>query len=297
MSDVPAVIAIGETMAMVAPAVAEPLAVARDLRLHEGGAESNLASHLASVGVGAAWVSMLGDDALGHRVCDAIAARGVGTQWVGFDGTAPTGVYFKDPGHGVLYYRAGSAASAMSPGTVADIPLESARIVHLTGITPALSASCADLVVEVMARVAASDALLSFDVNYRAGLWSTAQAGPLLLDLARRADLVFVGQDEASTLWGCADADQVRAVLPEPGRLVVKEGDVGATEFGAGSPAFEPAIPTQVVEAVGAGDAFAAGYLAALLRGGDAAARLRAGHRQACLVLGSTSDYIAEPAG
>lgn len=297
MSDVPAVIAIGETMAMVAPARAEPLATAHELRLHPGGAESNLASHLARLGVEAAWVSILGDDALGHRVRDAIAARGVDTRWVAFDATAPTGVYFKDPGRGVLYYRTGSAASRMTPETVAGIPLERARVVHLSGITPVLSNGCTALVDAVFDRVAPSPALLSFDVNYRPSLWSAADAGPVLRDLARRADIVFVGQDEALALWGCADADQMRAILPEPRLLVIKDGDVGATEFSAAGRAFEPAIPTQVVEAVGAGDAFAAGYLAALLRDEDAPGRLRAGHEQAHPVLLSTSDFIAEPAG
>jgi 2-dehydro-3-deoxygluconokinase len=130
------------------------------------------------------------------------------------------------------------------------------------------------------------------------------------LEIARRADLVFVGLDEAEALWGCDTAADVRTLIPEPARLVVKDGAIGATEFdrtadrdsdpdgdrnGDGDTVtFVPAIPTQVVEPVGAGDAFAAGYLAALLNGGDTAARLAAGHERAHLVLLSTSDFISE---
>ncbi|MEO7015731.1 MAG: sugar kinase [Leifsonia sp.] len=290
----PRLIAIGETMMMLVPARAESLSTADELRIHAGGAESNVACHVAHAGLSSAWVGALGNDVLGHRIHRTIESHGVDTRWVTFDATAPTGVYFKDPGHGVLYYRAGSAASRMSPGTVASIPLEEADIVHLSGITPALSASCAALVDTVFERVAASSATLSFDVNYRPSLWPEGAAAPALRALANRADIVFVGRDEAQALWGCSTADDVRALLPEPGRLVVKDGDVGATEFSTEGSVFELAIPTDVLEAVGAGDAFAAGYLSALLRGDTTNARLRAGHERARLVLLSTSDFVAE---
>ena len=291
-------ITLGETMALITPAHAEPLRVAREVRLLIGGAESNVAMHAAQLGVPTAWVSALGDDALGARVRDEVAGRGVDTRWVTMDPNAPTGVYFKDPGHGVLYYRRGSAAARMSPASVAGVPLEHAEVVHLSGITPALSASCAALIDTVIDRVALGPGVLAFDVNHRAALWAPGAAASALLPLARRADLVFVGLDEAECLWHTATADDVRALLPEPTTLVVKDGDVGATEYrraaGADHRTFAPAIPTEVVEAVGAGDAFAAGYLAALLQGADAAARLQGGHQRAHLVLQSTSDFVAD---
>jgi len=291
-------ITLGETMALITPAHAEPLRVAREVRLLIGGAESNVATHAAQLGVPTAWVSALGDDALGVRVRDEVAARGVDTRWVTMDPDAPTGVYFKDPGHGVLYYRRGSAAARMSPASVADVPLEDAEVVHISGITAALSASCASLIDTVIDRVAAGPGVLAFDVNHRAALWAPGAAAAALLPLARRADLVFVGLDEAECLWHTATADDVRALLPEPTTLVVKDGDVGATEYrraaGADHRTFVPAVPTDVVEAVGAGDAFAAGYLTALLQGAEAAARLQGGHQRAHLVLQSTSDFVAD---
>jgi 2-dehydro-3-deoxygluconokinase len=291
-------ITLGETMALITPAHAEPLRAAREVRLLTGGAESNVAMHAAQLGVPTAWVSAVGDDALGVRVCDEVAGRGVDTRWVTVDPGAPTGVYFKDPGHGVLYYRRGSAAARMSPASVADVPLEDAEVVHISGITPALSASCAALIDTVIDRVTAGPGIVAFDVNHRPALWAPGAAASALLPLARRADLVFVGLDEAECLWHTATADDVRALLPEPTTLVVKDGDVGATEYrraaGADHGTFVPAVPTDVVEAVGAGDAFAAGYLAALLQGADATARLQAGHQRAHLVLQSTSDFVAD---
>jgi 2-dehydro-3-deoxygluconokinase len=292
----PRLITIGETMMMFAPARAESLETADRVHLFPGGAESNVACHVAQAGLDAAWVGAVGDDVFGRRIRRSIEGHGVDTRWVTVDPAAPTGVYFKDPGNGVLYYRSGSAASRMSPATVASIPLEDADVVHISGITPALSASCAALVQTVFDRVAASSATLSFDVNYRSSLWPVADAAAVLRTLASRADIVFVGRDEAQVLWGCSTADDVRALLPEPERLVVKDSDVGATEFSVDGSVFEPAIPTEVLEAVGAGDAFAAGYLAALLRGDAMNDRLREGHERARLVLRSLSDFVAEPA-
>lgn len=296
----PRLITLGETMVMLTPGPGESLATSTELQVHAGGAESNVAAHVAALGIDTAWVSAVGDDILGARVRDSIAGRGVDVTWVRIDPDAPTGVYFKNPGHGVLYYRAGSAASRMTTDAVAEVPFEDAEIVHLSGITPALSSSCAELVDAVFDRVAPGAGLLSFDVNHRAALWTPGEAAPVLLALARRADIVFVGLDEAQTVWGCRTADEVRALLPEPARLVVKDGDIGATEFARDTAAstdtttFVPAIPTAVVEPVGAGDAFAAGYLAALIRGEDAQQRLGAGHTRAHLVLRSTSDFVAD---
>ncbi|MEV7632871.1 sugar kinase [Microbacterium sp. NPDC089318] len=294
----PRLIAIGETMALIAPARPEPLATTQDVRLLIGGAESNVAIHAAQLGIPSAWVSAVGDDALGVRVRDEVASHGVDVDWVTIDPAAPTGVYFKDPGRGVLYYRRGSAASAMTPDTIAAVPLEQADLVHVSGITPALSSSCAALIDAAIDRVAASEGILSFDVNHRAALWPPGAAAPALLALARRADVVFVGLDEAEGLWGTVDADAVRALIPEPALLVVKDGDVGATEYERGDDAdvrtFAPAIRTEVVEAVGAGDAFAAGYLAAHLNGAAADERLLSGHRRAHLVLQSTGDLLPD---
>lgn len=290
----PALITLGETMVLVTPRDATRLADADDVRLTIGGAESNVAAHVATLGQRAAWVSALGDDVLGHRVHRTVTDQGVDTRWVSFDPDAPTGVYFKDPGHGVHYYRAGSAASRMSPGSVADVPLEDAEIVHVSGITPALSASCAAMIDAVIDRVTTTGrGSLSFDANHRAALWPASVAAPVLLDLANRSDIVFVGLDEAETLWGCRTADEVRALVPSPGHLIVKDGDVGATEFSDAGTVFVPAIRTEVVEAVGAGDAFAAGWLAAKLAAEASESRLQAGHRRAHLVLQSTEDVPA----
>ncbi|MBG0741511.1 sugar kinase [Paeniglutamicibacter antarcticus] len=287
----PEIITIGETMLLVTPTVGEALEDAATFHLDVGGAESNLASHLASLGRCAAWVGQFGNDALGRRALRLLRGRGIDLRWARIEPSAPSGVYFKNPGHGVQYFRTGSAASLMNPGTVRDIPLEQAAVVHLSGITPALSAGCSDLADAVVRRISGSGTVLSFDVNYRAPLWDIAQAGPRLRDLARQSDLVFVGLDEAEVLWGTKTPEDVRDLLDGVPTLIIKDGDVGATEFSPTGKAFVPAMKCAVVEAVGAGDAFAAGYLDALLSGLPPERCLQAGHECAVKVLRSTGDY------
>ena len=286
----PEIITIGETMVLITPTVAESLETAELFRLETGGAESNVAVHLSALGHHAAWAGHLGSDAFGRRVERQLRERGVDTSLVKFNSDAPTGFYFKDPGNGVIYHRAGSAASAMTPDDLAAVPFEHAAITHISGITPSLSASCAALIDSVLVRAKNSTTVVSFDVNYRAALWPVDVAGPTLLALARRADIVLVGRDEAEVLWGTSTPESVRELLGEPDILVIKDGDVGATEFGSAGHVFVPAHTVKVVEAVGAGDAFAAGYLSGYLTGLGPEQRLSLGHDRAALVLQSTTD-------
>jgi 2-dehydro-3-deoxygluconokinase len=106
---------------------------------------------------------------------------------------------------------------------------------------------------------------------------------------------VFTGDDEAERVWGTGDPARLRKLLPGPHTLVVKHGERGATLVeGDAAPVFEPALRVDVVEPVGAGDAFAAGFLAATLRGDAPAARLRRGHLQAAATL-LTHDDVGAP--
>ena len=204
------------------------------------------------------------------------------------------GSRFKDPGPkgtSVYYYRSGSAASLMAPEDLDALPLATAALVHFSGITPGLSPSCAELASDLVRRVRGSGTLLSFDVNYRPGVWPVKAAAPVLLELSREVDIVFVGLDEALALWGTRSAHDVCSLIGTDNLLVVKDGAVGATEFDGAAETFAPALGVEVLEPVGAGDAFAAGFLSALLREEPAAARLRLGHVLAARALGSTSDY------
>ncbi|MFJ2898249.1 sugar kinase [Streptomyces sp. NPDC087218] len=332
------VVCLGESMVTFLPSQPGRLADVPSFGRGIGGAESNVACALAAAGHRAAWVSRVGADGFGDHLVEAIAGYGVDTSAVRRDPARPTGIYFRTATdraadvHEVAYYRAGSAASAMSPDNVPYEALLAGRVLHLSGITAALSADCLALLRDLTAPRPGRP-LVSFDVNHRPGLWRDGAEPSVLLDLARGADLVFVGEDEAEEAWGVRGAEAIRAALPEPEVLVVKRGPEGATVFsrplssrtgGTDSPAGSesgtrthhgsdsrtdhgsgartdavtdvPALRVDVVAPVGAGDAFAAGFLSATLRGLPVRARVRHGHLMAAAVLTVPGDLTDPPA-
>ena len=279
------VVCVGESMALVTPDPPAPLSHGGPMRLDVAGAESTVACYLGQLGVQAAWVSRVGADPLGELVCARIASYGVEVL-APADEDAPTGVFFKNRGRTttVHYYRTGSAASRLGPDT--EVP--AGRITHLSGITPALSGSCAALTERLL-----TTRRCSFDVNYRPGLWPASVAAPVLRRLADSAAIVFVGLDEAHALWATETPSDVRDLLPSPETVVIKDGAVGVTSFHSGGTAFVAAPAVEVIEPVGAGDAYASGYLAGVLRGLPEAGRLRLGHRVAGAALRVTGDVAA----
>lgn len=313
------VVCLGESMVTFMPSRPGRLADVPSFDRGIGGAESNVACALARSGHRARWISRVGTDGFGDHLVRAIADQGVDVSYVRRDAHRPTGLYFRTAGERatgaegegtedgaqelaeVVYYRAGSAASAMSPALLERAALADARVVHVTGITAALSESCLEVLRTVTAP-AEDRPLVSFDVNYRVGLWPdrTDEGPAVLLDLARGSDIVFVGEDEAEAAWGISGPEAIRAALPEPDTLVVKQGSEGATVHsrradGGDEVTFAPSLKVDVVAPVGAGDAFAAGFLAATLRGLPVFERLRHGHLMAAAVLTVPGDLATPP--
>ncbi|MBN9193004.1 sugar kinase [Microbacterium sp.] len=294
----PDVITVGETLVQLTPPHGARVATTTTLLVSTAGAESNVASHLARLGHRVAHLSAVGDDAWGSRVVADLADAGVDVSRISHLPGAPTGLYTKAREHGVTrvsYHRTGSAASRMGPDD-ADRLLPLPRIVHFSGVLAALSPSSRDLAGRLL-RSRRLGARISFDVNHRAALWTGDGAAAALLELARGSDIVFVGRDEAERLWGCRTDSDLRALIPDPEHLVIRDDDREAVEWrGLQRSALAPR-PVEVIEPVGAGDAFAAGWLSALLDDPEGAAgeRLRRGHALAALVLESLTDHPADP--
>ncbi|RSM46720.1 sugar kinase [Amycolatopsis balhimycina DSM 5908] len=294
MTSGPEVLCVGESMALFVPAEPGPPDEVKQWTRTIGGAESNVACNLPTLGVRSGWVSAVGDDPFGRAMLREVAAHGVDVSACSVDPLRPTGLYVKESGAGgspVRYYRTGSAASGMGPALLDRLDLDGVRVLHLSGITPALSDSCLALV-RALLDMPRGDRLISFDVNLRPALWTGRDPG-LLAELAGQADIVLTGDDEARQVWGTGDPAKLRALLPGPRTLVVKHGERGATLV-EGEPLFAPALKVDVVEPVGAGDAFAAGFLAATLRGATPLERLRQGHLQAAVTL-LTHDDVGVP--
>ncbi|MER7771242.1 sugar kinase [Kitasatospora sp. NPDC096140] len=316
----PTAVCVGESMAVLLPDRPGPLESVETFRLSVGGAESNTAGVLAALGVPTAWISRVGADGFGRRLLAELAARGVDVSAVAVDPHRPTGLYFKEvggstghdhdlgPGRSRLHYhRRGSAAAALSPALLADPDaarlLADARLLHLSGITAALSDDCLALLRALVverrhttgARPGGGRGLVSFDLNWRPSLWRDRDPAvlPPLLDAA---DLLLLGADEAQAAFGTGDPAALRRRFPSPATVIVKDSARHVTALGRdGTAVTEPALAVQVVEATGAGDAFAAGYLAGTVRGLDQRRRLRLGHLSAACALTARGDQAEPP--
>ena len=281
------VVALGESMLTVRPSLDQAA-----FEWEVSGAESNVARYCAALGLRAAWVSQVGADIAGELVLSVIKAAGVDVSGVLRVSDRQTGIMLKEVTANerrVRYYRAGSAAAEMAPPIDPSLGRDP-TILHLTGITLGLSSTCRELV-ECLIGDRAAVSRLSFDVNWRPAVWDGGDAPTALLEAANQCDIVFVGLDEAHDLWGAASAADIRALLPHPGTLVVKDAANGAHAVLPDQSLFVPALRGPVVEPVGAGDAFAAGFLFGVLRyDGDIEACLRLGHITAMSALAQRND-------
>lgn len=303
----PEVVTLGECMAVLYPQQPIALDEATTLALDIGGAEANLAIGLSRLGHTARFISRVGADPFGQRIRTTLAAEGVDVAYLITDLEAPTGVFFRewlpDGARRVYYYRAGSAASRLGPEDLQPEMFAGARIVHLTGITPALSTSCAAAVSRAIDLAHAAGALVSFDPNYRPKLWDAAAARAMLLPLMERVDFLLMGHEDAHAVLGTDDDERALERGAELGAQVVvlKRAAHGALALADGKRAHAPAHPVEkVIDPVGAGDGFDAGFLAGWLRGYDLEAALQLGARvgaAAVSVLGDYAGYPREPQG
>lgn len=284
----PRIICVGEGLVVL---VAEPgpLEHSETFRRSSGGAESNVAMVLAQLDVPSAWISRVGDDGFGRYLVGQLDKAGVDVSAVTVDHARPTGIYVKQRGAGsggdrdlalgdsrMTYFRSGSAASALSPTdlTAASALIGDAEFVHFTGITVALSDST-----ESMTRALVDGCRhVSFDLNFRPALWGQRNARRILADHVRGSSIVFMGADEAQEVFGLSDPDALRREFPEPQHLVVKNDKHVVTAFDGSSRVDVPALTLDVVEKIGAGDAFAGGYLSGLASGLGPVGRVRLGH-------------------
>lgn len=249
------------------------------------GAEATVAIGLCRLGHTARWIGRLGADDLGDMIHDALRGEGVDVDLVVRDAEAPTGLlvrHRRTADHTtVTYYRDGLAGARLAPADIPASALTAARILHLSGITPALGAGPATAVDSAVGYARAAGVAISLDLNYRSRLWPPHVARPVLARLVSMADLVFASPDEAVVAAGeRADGTDARscasALLALGAReVVIKLGAAGAVSVTAEGVRTVPAVPVTAVDPVGAGDAFVAGYLSGMLDGAAPQARLK----------------------
>jgi 2-dehydro-3-deoxygluconokinase len=296
------VITFGETMTLFVSQSIGPLRFANNFEKTIGGAESNLAIALSRLGHDVSWFSRLGDDEFGKYVRNFIRGEGVDTSHVIFDKDLPTAVFFKErqayKEPKIYYYRRGSAASRLSPNDLDESYIAKAKFLHITGITPALGPSCLDTVHAAMDIAKKHNVTICFDPNVRLKLWTKEEAKETLLPIALRSDIVLPGLDEGELLTGATDAENIAKYFLERGcqAVVVKLGQAGAYFLHGTESGFVKAFPVQqIVDPIGAGDAFAAGFLSGLLQGWSYKESVLFANRMGAYALGVVGDVEGLP--
>jgi 2-dehydro-3-deoxygluconokinase len=274
MSDPLQVTTLGEALVVMDPLSKGPLRHVGAFEKHLGGAEFNVAVGLARLGHAVGWAGSLGDDEFGEEILAFARGERVDVSRASLDPEAPTGLYFKEwrtlGQLRVHYYRAGSAASRMRFAGLDAEYLLSGEILHLTGITAALSDSCHGLISDLISAANERGVTVSFDLNVRRMLLRGRDPREVLGPLAARADLLFLSEDEAELLFGGGDPDHVRGERRDiRAATVVVHGAEGAFAVEEAGVTEMPAYSVEVVDTVGAGDAFVAGFLSGRLRGWD----------------------------
>ncbi len=265
----PDVVTIGETMLRLSAPPGVPLENASQLLVHVGGAESNVAMALSRLGTSAGWISRLTDTPLGRRIFNEVRAQGVDVSRVLWSRGDRVGTYFVEIGqpprlNRVIYDRVGSAMAAIDPEEVDWAYVREAKVVHLSGITPSLSPSCRELVARAIREGRAAKAMVSFDVNHRARLWTAAQAVAALAPLLPQVTILICTADDARLLFGTEGSARIvaKALQDRFGCEVAVVTDGVHFAAAAGARTYErEGYRVDSADRIGAGDAFAAGFL------------------------------------
>jgi 2-dehydro-3-deoxygluconokinase len=297
----PDVVTLGETM--VSLRTGTPLRLGGTLQMTMAGAESNVAIGLARLGHTVRWGGRVGQDELGQYLLRTLRAESVLVDTVAVDPDRATGLMMAERRINdlsrVSYYRSDSAGSALGPADAVACLTAPPRLLHITGVTPALSGSAAAAVVEAVRLARLGGALVSFDVNYRSKLWATDAARATLSALARSADIVIASDDELALIVdeaGLPDSSAAAALSGFGVRtLVIKRGADGASAYTDGHVVHAPAVPVTVCDTIGAGDAFSAGYLSGVLDGLEPVEALARGTVTGAFAVAAVGDWEGAP--
>lgn len=295
------VVTFGETMAALR---ADGLIrLGATMRLSVAGAESNVAIGLARLGHRVRWTGLVGGDETGELVLRTLRAEGVDVAQARVDERGPTGLILFERRVGdvirVIYHRAGSAASFLSPGDLLPSLDPPPRLLHVTGITPAVGPGPADTVRAAVRAATEAGVRVCLDVNYRARLWDRVRAAETLRPLVSSVSVLVASDDELELVAPASattERDRVTALLDAGvAEVVIKRGRDGATVHTRNESIDAPARPVRVVDVVGAGDAFVAGYLSGLLDGLDLAGRLDRAVITGAFAVASLGDWEGLP--
>ncbi|MBA9027410.1 sugar kinase [Peribacillus huizhouensis] len=295
------VVTFGETMVLFNPEQMLPLEYNHKFTKQIGGAESNAVIGLQRLGHQTGWFSKLGDDPFGRYIHKFIRGEGVDTSRCLYTDEAPTGLFFKEKksptNMQVYYYRKNSAASLLSADDLDEAYIANAKMLHLTGITPAISESSRQAVFKAIEIAKKHQVKIVFDPNIRYTLWEQDEARDVLSQMAKEADIILPGFDEGEFITGKSTPEEIAECLsPNKDKIViVKLGAEGAYYQNGTEQGYVIGFPAQVVDPVGAGDGFAAGVISGLLCNEPIAEAVRRGNAVGAIVVGTNGDVEGLP--
>jgi 2-dehydro-3-deoxygluconokinase len=270
------VVTIGDALVAMSPTSTGRLRFVQSFEKKVGGAELNVAIGCARLGLKTGWISRLGKDEFGYYIRNFVRGEGVDTSQVQLIDAYPTSLYFKemfDNGRSKsYYYRQKSPTATMKPDQINESYLKQTKLLHVSGVFPAVYKTNFDVLLHTVKLAKKHELLVTFDPNIRLKLWTSEEARMKLLQLIPFVDVVLTGEEEAKILVGTSEPTQVFQNFKLLGvhHLILKRGERGAIGFYNGETIYSPAFPLErVIDPVGAGDGFAAGYLYGLLNKWD----------------------------
>ena len=305
----PDVVTFGECMLRLSPPDFQRLEQATQLNITVGGSELNVAAGVARLGLSSTWVSRLPENPLGRMVRNKAREMGVDTSHLLWTKEDRLGLYFVEYGaspraSSVLYDRGMSAIACIQPGEVRwKAVFEGCRLFHVSGITPALSDSAAEVTAEAISAAKACGALVSYDLNYRAKLWSQDKARQVQTPFMDDVDILITTEEDTERVFGITADDyrQVARKLADEfeidvvaitlrGTPSVWRNTWSALAYSNGTYYDDGEYEIEVVDRVGSGDTFSAGFLFGLLTQ-DVARGVKVGNAFAALKHSSWGDF------
>lgn len=296
------IITIGDAMIAFNPSDTGPMKFVPSFTRNIGGAELNVAIGCARLGLEAGWISRLGDDEFGKYIRNFARGEGIDTTQVNFVKGYPTSLNFKeimeDGSVRTFYYREKSPTAAMTPDDLSEDYFKHARVLHITGIFPGVAENNLDVMYKAIELAKRYGLTISFDPNIRLKLWSKEAISRISKSFLPAVDILLAGTEEMKIILGESEPEKIiEACKPyDIDHIVLKQGENGAVGYHNKQLIDAPAVPPRkVVDTVGAGDGFDAGYLYGYLNNWQLEKSLQFANTIGSMVVGVTGDNEGLP--
>jgi 2-dehydro-3-deoxygluconokinase len=296
------VITIGDAMIAMCPQEKGPIIFCDTFKRKLGGAELNVAIGCARLGLKSGWISRLGNDDFGKYILKTARAEGIDISEVKLVDDYPTSVYFRevlaDGSSRSFYYREKSPTSIMKCGELNEEYFKSAKILHITGVFPSITNNNQEIILEAVRLAKKNNLTVSFDPNIRLKMWTKEEAKSYIEKILPDVDILLIGDEEIEILLGDVTIEDSIKTFHSCGidKVIVKKGAKGALgSDGENIYEVEAIKPKALVDTVGAGDGFAAGFLTALLKGKTLEDCVRFANAVGSLVVGVEGDNEGLP--